>query len=33
MSDPTIRIYYVETPFGQIAAPPLLLILSRPPPF
>ena len=32
MSDPTMRIYYVETLFGQIAAAPLLLILSRPPP-
>jgi hypothetical protein len=33
MSDPTIRIYYVESPFGQIAAAALLLIPSRPPPF
>ena len=32
MSDPTMRIY-VETLFAQIAAPPLLYILSRPPPF
>jgi hypothetical protein len=33
MSDPTMRYCYVETLFAQIAAPPLLYILSRPPPF
>jgi hypothetical protein len=33
MSEPTMRIYYVKTLSGQIAAAPLLLILSRPPPF
>ena len=31
MNDPTMRNYYVETPFA-IAAVPLLSILSRPPP-
>jgi hypothetical protein len=33
MSDPTMRSHYMETLFAQIAAPPLLSILSRPPPF